>query len=612
MLIQPTSLQQRIFYFILIPVFLLLVSMGGFGFVYARNILLNQWSETAIANLQKAAHHIDMRLIRPKELLLMLQENSASNQEYILQNFMTERLRSMNGVVQVNVDMQAPESTPMALGQIGGKGGRMSHRMMSQVQVTSPEYNAALSSETISIVSELKNDEGRKVGQIEVVVSFHDLIDQIVQTSWWKSNKAYLVDHEGNILTRTVIKNDDHAQTTKKKFGSAGNLLEQMTLEAIKKNLNGTILGPGHPPEEVSGYFHLEEAPWSLVIIAPGREVLKTMIKFGLYYFITIAFFSLMILLFMKVVIGNIAHAIKKLSEATQKLSIGQFGNPLPVTSKDEIGELTNNFNTMIKQLENGVRLKEAMDIAMEVQQNLLPQSSLCFEGLEVSGLIIYCDETGGDYYDFIEFPKSSGEKVGIAVGDVVGHGIGAALLMTTTRALLRSKCMQAGSLGQIITDVNRLLCMDTAISGNFVTLFLLMVDKKSNEIQWVRAGHDPAMVYDSKRKEFSELKGDGLVLGIDETLKYEQNALLLNQDETVIFLGTDGAWEAENDLGEEFGKERIREIIAQNYHLAPAGIIKSIAAEITAFRGDTKQSDDITLVVIKKGPGHLKGISSK
>ena len=73
MLIQPTSLQQRIFYFILIPVFLLLVSMGGFGFVYARNILLNQWSETAIANLQKAAHHIDMRLSRPKELLLMLQ-----------------------------------------------------------------------------------------------------------------------------------------------------------------------------------------------------------------------------------------------------------------------------------------------------------------------------------------------------------------------------------------------------------------------------------------------------------------------------------------------------------------------------------------------------------
>ena len=103
---QPKTLQQRIAIFILIPVFFILAGMGWISFVYARNAILKQWSETAIATLQRSAHMIDMRLSRPKDLLMMLKNNSSRNQSYIIQPFIIEQLRAMEGVVEVNSDLE--------------------------------------------------------------------------------------------------------------------------------------------------------------------------------------------------------------------------------------------------------------------------------------------------------------------------------------------------------------------------------------------------------------------------------------------------------------------------------------------------------------------------
>jgi sigma-B regulation protein RsbU (phosphoserine phosphatase) len=254
----------------------------------------------------------------------------------------------------------------------------------------------------------------------------------------------------------------------------------------------------------------------------------------------------------------------------------------------------------MVMQLEERIELKESLDLAMEVQQNLLPQKPLQTESLDIAGKSIYCDETGGDYFDFFQFPELGKEKIGIAVGDVVGHGVPAALLMTTVRAFLRSKMAQPGDLINKITAVNRLLCLDTHDSCDYMSLFLLVIDSIKKELRWVRAGHDPALVYDPFNGSFQELDGRGTVLGIDAAYTFEEYKHSGWSDGQIIVIGTDGIWETENSNAEKFGRFRLRQIIRQHSQFSSQEIINTIIDALAAFRGTSPQNDDVTLVVVK------------
>jgi sigma-B regulation protein RsbU (phosphoserine phosphatase) len=237
----------------------------------------------------------------------------------------------------------------------------------------------------------------------------------------------------------------------------------------------------------------------------------------------------------------------------------------------------------------------------MEVQQSLLPSKSPEIKGFDIAARSIYCDETGGDYYDFIAFPELGNGRVGIAVGDVAGHGIAPALLMTTVRALLRSSAMQPGSLSQMITGVNRLLCTDTSDTGNFMTLFFILLDEKNQELKWVRAGHEPAIVYDFPADSFTELHGNGIALGVDSTWLYEEYTHEAPTNGQIILIGTDGIWETENPQGEMFGKQRLREIIHRRRNHTSHEIVQAILDALSDYRQSAPQKDDITMVVMKQ-----------
>ena len=189
-----------------------------------------------------------------------------------------------------------------------------------------------------------------------------------------------------------------------------------------------------------------------------------------------------------------------------------------------------------------------------------------------------------------------------IIAGDVVGHGLGAALLMATIRALVRCRISQSGNQTSIINDVNRLLCKDTAKSGNFVTLFYLIIDKSANRLEWIRCGHEPAIVYSPNNNTFSDLKGKGLALGVDLSWEYEENSLSLDNGQQIILIASDGVWDTENDKGERFGKERVKSILADNCHLSSEDIIAAITSEIDNFRSTKPLTDDVTLVITKVG----------
>ncbi|MDH3559073.1 MAG: SpoIIE family protein phosphatase [Deltaproteobacteria bacterium] len=600
-MIRIKSLQQRLMLFLFLPVAVLLIGMGMIGFFYARNSLLTQWREAAVLKLQRAAHEVDMRLSRPLKWLEMYNNTGGEHFDEHTQEWILEQLRQLEGVVRVELDRVDEErDDPMVhmhREQHGAQGSMMSGMMNFHrariAEITPPRYDTLLQHETVSIISELHDKDGVKLGQLEVVIRFNYLLENLGATGWWQSRRSFLVDNTGKVLVCT--------DPDRRRLGENNDPLELATLKAIKEQKSGTILGEGHPPSEVSGFYQLEEAPWSVVMVAPGREILAPIVKFRHYYIVGGSLFVLLILLLIRLVTGRTVSSIKDVSSAAANIAQGDYTASLPVRTQDEVGQLIRNFNTMTSQLQERMELKEAMGLAMEVQQSLLPKEAPRIEGFDIAGQSIYCDETGGDYYDFIEFSELGHGRVGVAVGDVAGHGIAPALLMTTVRALLRSRIIQPGSLAQIITDVNRLLCIDTSESGNFMTLFFMLMDSDNREVQWVRAGHEPALVYDPSTDSFSELYGDGIALGVDETWSFQENRQELWSDSQIVLIGTDGIWESENLQGEGFGKKRLREIIRSHKHHTSQEIVHAITKALADHRQTAPQQDDITMVVVKK-----------
>ena len=237
---------------------------------------------------------------------------------------------------------------------------------------------------------------------------------------------------------------------------------------------------------------------------------------------------------------------------------------------------------------------------AMEVQQNLMPTEDPIVEGLDIAGHSLYCDETGGDYYDYFDKGGSDDGNVGIVVGDVSDHGVPSALLMTTARAFLRERAARIGSVSEIVSDVNRQLTRDVKTSNRFMTLFYCEIDVDAKTIRWVRAGHDPAIVYSPDVDQFSELSGQGgLPLGVFEDSVYEEYSQAVKSGQIFLF-GTDGIWEARNGDGDVFGKEQIKKTMRTKADRSSKEIIEAIMQSYEAFLAPQRPDDDATLVVLK------------
>jgi sigma-B regulation protein RsbU (phosphoserine phosphatase) len=293
----------------------------------------------------------------------------------------------------------------------------------------------------------------------------------------------------------------------------------------------------------------------------------------------------------------SVTRPLQLLADGAKKLASGQLETKVKISSRDEFGDMAQVFNSVGSRLEENYQLRKSLDLAMEVQQNLLPKFDPQIDGLEIAGKSDYCEETGGDYYDYLEIGQ---DKVRVVVGDVSGHGISSALLMTTARASLRQRTSQPGSLREIVADVNRQLTEDTEDSGQFMTLFYGEINLREKMLHWVRAGHDAAFFYDIQSDSFEELVGGGLPLGVTENTAYDQLQREIRPGQ-ILVIGTDGIWETHNPQGEMFGKENLQNIIRAHTERSARDIIDAVTAALDDFRYPLKtRADDITLVVIK------------
>ncbi|MCF6248999.1 MAG: SpoIIE family protein phosphatase [Desulfobacula sp.] len=297
---------------------------------------------------------------------------------------------------------------------------------------------------------------------------------------------------------------------------------------------------------------------------------------------------------------NNIVDPINDLVDVLQTVQKGQYDKKAQILSNDEIGFAGEVVNEMTQGLEERKKMQRSLNLAREIQQNLLPKQNPKIPGLDIAGTSIYCDETGGDYYDFLLPENDLKNKIRIVLGDVSGHGISSALLMATSRALFRQRSALPGNLAQVTTDVNRLLCQDVKDSGNFVTLFCIEMDMSQKYLKWVRAGHDPAILYDSKQNKITELKGDGIALGIDNSWQYEEYKISNISKGHIAVFYTDGIWEAQNSNGERFGKKNLYRMVKENAHLSSQQILKLVMDKVNHFQRGEKHQDDATLIIVK------------
>ena len=296
----------------------------------------------------------------------------------------------------------------------------------------------------------------------------------------------------------------------------------------------------------------------------------------------------------------NLTIPFRDIIQTLHRIKNGLFDKRVQVFSNDEIGYTGDAINEMTKGLIQREKMQQSLNLAKEVQQNLLPKSNLKINGYDIAGKSVYCDETGGDYYDFIIIDDAAEQKIGVTIGDVSGHGIPSALLMTTVRSSLRQRLSLPGSTARIISDVNRHLARDVEDSGQFMTMFFLVIDTATRQLEWVRAGHDPGIVYDPGSNAFSELGGSGMALGVYGGWIYEDNRKSDFSNGQIIFLSTDGIWEARNKKGEMLGKEPVLNTIQQNAYLDATQIIDAVFDTLDNFIDGAKIEDDMTSVVIK------------
>ncbi len=357
------------------------------------------------------------------------------------------------------------------------------------------------------------------------------------------------------------------------------------------------------PVDWIAGFAAMQERPWRVLIIEPQSQFTASLGRLAGSQAIVAGIVAILAALVAWAVARGIVRPILDVRLAADALASGDMKARAPEATNDEIGDLARAFNAMVPRLEEHVKLAASMAVAVQVQQGLLPDKPPTLPGLDVEGRSKYCDAAGGDYYDFIDMTQTPGGRTLFVVADVMGHGVGSALMMAACRAALRADVADANDLAHLITRVNRVIASDGR-AEQFITLAMLEIDPVAGKVRWASGGHDPAIIYRPSDGSFRELDGGGIPVGIDADAQYEQYEWADLRPGDLIVVGTDGIWESASPAGELFGKDRLRDLIQAHADRPLKEIGDQIEASLRTFRDGVPQHDDVTFVLVRvKGP---------
>ncbi len=300
----------------------------------------------------------------------------------------------------------------------------------------------------------------------------------------------------------------------------------------------------------------------------------------------------------------RITRAVADLYNATQFVQKMDFSHRVHIERRDQLGELAESFNQMtgsisalIEEENKRRRLENEIAIAREVQDQLFPSTLPSVPGVEIEAICKAARSVSGDYYDFIQLSPT---HVAIAIADISGKGISAALLMASLQAALRSQMLLDGSeklsTAELVSRLNKHLVRNTG-DDRFATFFIAIYDSATRSLRYTNAGHLPAFLI--CKGNSSLLDEGGMVLGVMEEYAYEEGRLTVGPDALLIGY-SDGLVEPENVYGEEFGIRRLQESAVRAHGSSPLMVAESLMAAAEEWAGTPEQADDMTIIVAR------------
>jgi len=300
----------------------------------------------------------------------------------------------------------------------------------------------------------------------------------------------------------------------------------------------------------------------------------------------------------------QITKAVDELYRATQYVQAGDLSHRVRIERRDQLGVLGESFNLMTGSISNLIeeqkqrqRLENEISIAREVQDQLFPRSLPKIPGVEIEAICKAARAVSGDYYDFIQLSPT---HLAIAIADISGKGISAALLMASLQAALRSQVLVAGSetmsTAELVSRLNKHLVRNTG-DDRFATFFIAVYDSATRNLRYTNAGHLPSFLI-SKDSALHLDKG-GMVLGVVEDYCYEEGEVMVPPDSLLIGY-SDGLVEPENVYGEEFGIRRLQQAAVHVQGAAPQVVAESLMTAAEEWAGTPEQADDMTVIVAR------------
>lgn len=464
---------------------------------------------------------------------------------------------------------------------------------------------------SVPYVAPVYGGSGEMLGVFDVEFSLHDLGRFLSGLSIGRSGLAYVMDHDG-LLVATSVDAPIMEQATGQRIAAAASSHRLIAASAVaigdafmgeatlEQRISETMVVDGEQVMLMAAPFtRAGQLRWLAVTLVPVRDFLGPVLT-GRSQGLQVALFTVAASLLLGVFLALfVARPIVALSQHVRRIGQGNLDDEISLTEFPEFVRLSEAINGMAAGLRERLQMQRSLAMAMEVQQRLLPTRTPRHEGLELAGYSEYCDETGGDYFDYLELGGQDPGTAVVAIGDVSGHGLPAAMIMASARAVLRSRSRDTTSLAGLLAHMNRQITADTS-GGRFMTMLLLAVNAGRRELRWACAGHREPLLLQPGANRFTELKGAGIPLGIDMAADYQEHRFGAVGPGQIYVLATDGLWEAKNPGGEKFGIQRLCQVVRECAGLSAGDIRDRVAAAERAFRADAPQADDISFVIIK------------
>ena len=455
-----------------------------------------------------------------------------------------------------------------------------------------------------------RDSNGRLIGVMNAELTLDDITQFLENLSVGRTGKAFLLDLQGRLIATSSGVPPTYSSnypviasaSADRQIARAATFLERefKSYDAIdgRYQLEMTI---NRKPYllMISQSQHETGLNWLIATLVPESDFLSS-IRADRIRNLKIGVVAVSATLLFGIVLAVISILpMLDLIAYFNKIGRGQLDHEIKLEYSTEFVDLSKKINAMTADLRDHMRLRSSLALAQEVQQNLLPSGTPDVRGLDIAAHATYCDETGGDYYDFLKIAGQPDTTATIVVGDVVGHGMAAAMLMATSRGILLSRCRTGGSLADLLEHLNNQLVDDTG-DERFMTMLLMAVDADRREMRWASAGHDAPFVYDPAEDRFHELSGGNMSLGIKKHSGYDEHIFKDVKTGQIYLASTDGLWEAFNQNKEMFGKDRVRNLIRRYADLTAQEICDRINESLSNFLGNTILDDDLTFVIVK------------